>query len=348
MENRNIIVIGASAGGISALKQLCSSLPADLNASVFIVWHMAPAVRGVLPQILNQVSAIHAAHGVDGEPIVSNRMYIAPPDHHMLIEQGRIRISHGPKENRFRPAVDPLFRSAAYTYGNRVIGVVLSGALDDGTAGLWTIKYRGGLTIVQDPIDAEVSSMPDSAIRQVTIDHIIPAEQMGPLLAKLVQDPANKDTPIAMEEDEKTKAELEIAGADTASGTSIFQFGVPSTYACPECHGVLTMLKDGNITRFRCHTGHAFSADALLEALTESIEDSLYNAIRGVDESVILLNHLGDHFAEANQPRAAAVYFQRATKVSEQAAMVRKAIRLAGLSADDEEPDAPENPKMPV
>ena len=167
MKLRNIIVIGASAGGFEVLKKLVADLPADFAASIFVVWHMSPDVRGVLPQVLNRAGTVPAAHAVDGESIEPNRIYVAPPDHHLLIEKGTVRVTRGPKENRFRPAVDPLFRSAAYAYNNRVIGVILSGALDDGTAGLWTIKRRGGVAVVQDPFDAEVPSMPDNALREV-------------------------------------------------------------------------------------------------------------------------------------------------------------------------------------
>src|SRR5881227_722813 len=141
MEKRNIIVIGASAGGFEALKQLVGDLPRDLDAAVFIVWHMSPDVTGILPYVLNKQKTLTAAHAVDREPITFNRIYIAPPDHHLLLDRGHVRVTRGPKENRFRPAVDPLFRSAAYVYNTRVIGIVLTGALDDGTAGLWTIKH---------------------------------------------------------------------------------------------------------------------------------------------------------------------------------------------------------------
>jgi two-component system chemotaxis response regulator CheB len=174
MEKTNIVVIGASAGGFEAIRALISSLPPDLDAAIFIVWHMSPDIRGVLPQVINRHKTIMASHAIDNEPIVYNRIYVAPPDRHLVIENGFVRVTRGPKENRFRPAVDPLFRSAAYTYGPRVIGIVLSGALDDGTAGLWTIKSRGGIAIVQDPADAEVPSMPENAIKAVDVDYLVP------------------------------------------------------------------------------------------------------------------------------------------------------------------------------
>lgn len=178
-EGFRIIVIGASSGGLDAIKDLVSRLPKNLDAAVFIVWHMSPKVQGVLPDVLNRFENLYVTHGYDREPIVTGKIYVAPPDHHMLIERGRIRITKGPKENGFRPAVDPLFRSAAYIYGPRVVGIILSGALDDGTAGLWTVKHFGGTTIVQDPYEAEVRSMPDSALREVKVDHCVPVSENG-------------------------------------------------------------------------------------------------------------------------------------------------------------------------
>lgn len=324
MGKRNIIVIGASAGGFEVLKKVVQKLPPDLDASIFIVWHMSPDIRGILPDVLNKFNTISAANAYDKELIKPNRIYVAPPDHHLLIEEGRVRVTRGPKENRFRPAVDPLFRSAAYVYGSRVIGVILSGALDDGTAGLWRIKANGGLAVVQDPSDAEVSSMPENALREVGVDYCVPAADLAELLVKLSSEEVTENTVIM--KDEKTKIEIAIAAEENALQVGSMNLGVLSPYTCPECHGVLSKIIDGNITRFRCHTGHAYSADSLMSALTEKIEDSLYGAIRGMDESIFLLNHIGDHYAEANQPKAAAVYFKKAKEAEERSNLVRKAV----------------------
>ena len=185
MAKRNIIVIGASAGGFEALKVLARDLPADLDASIFIVWHMPADIRGVLPEVLNRHGKIKAANAYDKETIEPNRIYVAPPDRHLIVESGQVRVTRGPKENRFRPAVDPLFRSAAHSYRQRVIGVILSGALDDGTSGLWTVKYFGGVAVVQDPRDAEVPSMPENALNEVAVDHVVPVSQMAELLVRL-------------------------------------------------------------------------------------------------------------------------------------------------------------------
>src|SRR5262249_43628279 len=160
-----------------------------------------------LPQVLNRVNNIYAAHAYDNEPIESNRIYVARPDYHLLVNKGKVRVTHGPKENRFRPAVDPLFRSAAFTYTNRVIGVILSGALDDGTAGLWAVKHYGGMAVVQDPRDAEVSSMPENAIRQVAVDHVVPASEIAELLVRLSKEPLTEKPDVM--KDEQTKREIQ-------------------------------------------------------------------------------------------------------------------------------------------
>lgn len=340
MATPNIIVIGASAGGFDALKTLVGKLPSDLEASIFIVWHMAADVRGVLPQVLNRANTLHAAHAYEGEQIVPNRIYVAPPDHHLLVERGHVRVTRGPKENRFRPAVDPLFRSAAVAYGSRVIGVILSGALDDGTAGLWAIKNRGGLAVVQDPLDAEVPSMPESAMREVEVDHSVPISEMADLLVRLSQKQIVESSEVVMDENEKMEIEIRIAAEASGFESGVMKLGAPSSYACPDCHGVLATWRDGNLVRFRCHTGHAYSADSLLLSVSEGIEEGLYSAIRGVEESIMLLNHLGDHFAEVNQKKLAALYFQKAQEAEGRAQLVRQAVlaheRLSNQSLLDQ------------
>ena len=320
---QRIIVIGASAGGFEALKKIVKELPADFNAPLFIVWHMSPDIRGILPQVLNRVNSIYAAHAYDREEIKSNRIYVAPPDYHLLLEEGTVRVTHGPKENRFRPAVDPLFRSAAYAYGSRVIGVILSGALDDGTAGLWTVKHYGGTAIVQDPMDAEVPSMPQNALREVAVDHVVLAREIAGLLVRLSTEKQHQNNEAM--KDEKTKKEIEIAAEENVL-EGVMHLGELSPFTCPECNGVLTRISDGHLSRFRCHTGHAYSADTSIADLTENIEDSLYNAIRGIDESVMLLNHIGDHLAEINQPKLAALYFKKAKEAQGRSELVRKAV----------------------
>lgn len=319
-----IIVMGASTGGFEAFKKIIKGLPDDFNTPIFIVWHTAPNIRGILPNVLNEVNTIYAAHAYDNEPIKPNRIYIAPPDHHLLVEKGNVRVTRGPKENHFRPAVDPLFRSAAYTYGKRVVGAILSGALDDGTAGLWTVKHYGGIAIVQDPSEAEVASMPQNAMREVKIDYCVPVAELPSLLVRLSKEPLSENADVM--QDEQTKKEIEIAAEEYALKKNIFSFGELSPFTCPECHGVLSRLHNDNIVRYRCHTGHAYSVDTLMAGLMEKIEDGLYGAMRGMDESVMLLNHMGDHYAEANQPKLAALYFKKAKEAEKRSQLVREAV----------------------
>ena len=319
-------MIGASAGGFEAIKQLVALLPSDLDATIFIVWHMSPDVTGILPQVINQQKTILATNAVDNEIVTTNRIYVAPPDRHLLLENGFVRVSRGPKENRFRPAVDPLFRSAAYIYGPRVIGVVLSGGLDDGTAGLWTIKSRGGIAIVQEPAEAEVSSMPENALAAVAVDYRVTIAELAPLLVRLTAETVTEVGEIAMEEQQKIAIETRIAAQNGALGLGVLTLGKPSHFACPECHGVLSAITDGDLVRYRCHTGHAYSADSLLTTLTENVEDTLWSAIRGLEESIILLNNLGDHYAEKNQPKLAAMCFQKAQEVETRAEIVRQTV----------------------
>lgn len=349
MEKRNIIVIGASAGGFEAIRQLVAALPATLDATIFIVWHMAPDVTGVLPQVLNRQNTLVASNAIDNEPIKSNHIYVAPPDKHLLLDKGVVRVTRGPKENRFRPAVDPLFRSAAESYGRRVIGIILSGALDDGTAGLWTIKSRGGLAIVQEPTEAAVSSMPESALAAVDVDYRVPMAEMAPLLVRLTAETVTEASEIPMEEQRKTAIETRIAAQKPALQQGVLTLGTLTPYACPDCHGVLLAITDGDIIRYRCHTGHAHSADSLLATITEQIEDTLWNAIRGVEESILLLNNLGDHYADKNQPKLAALYFKKAQEAESRAEIVRQTVfsheqlTTASIStqAEEEEESAP-------
>jgi two-component system, chemotaxis family, protein-glutamate methylesterase/glutaminase len=326
METRDIIVIGASAGGLEAIKQLVANLPANLEAAVFIVWHMAPDIKGILPHVLNKQKKLYAINATDREQIVTSRIYVAPPNRHLLIEKGQVRVTHGPKENGFRPAIDPLFRSAAYHHGPRVIGIILSGSLDDGTSGLWTIKKYGGLAIVQDPLEAEVPSMPEHAIQAVAVDHIVPVSEMAPLLEKLTTEAALPLNNPDMENKKKIEKEIRIAIQDKAMEENIMLFGELTPYTCPECHGVLSAIKEGGRTRYRCHTGHAFSADGLMTFISKDIEQSLWNTIRSMEEGIILLNHMGDHFAEDNQPHLAAKYFKKANEIIDRSKLVRQAI----------------------
>ena len=326
MALRNIIVIGASAGGFEALKKLVKGLPEDLAAAVFVVWHLPANAFGILPSVLEKEGLLPAANGIDGEEIKMGRIYVAPPDHHLLVEENRVRVTKGPKENRFRPAVDALFRSAAFAYNARVIGVVLSGALNDGTAGLWTIKYRGGTAVVQEPSDAEFPSMPESALREVDVDYSVPVSEMADLLIGLTSEKTLETREISMDENKKTEIEVRIALEDSAFEAGVMKLGEVSPFTCPDCHGVLIKIKDGKINRFRCHTGHAYSADTLLANVTERIEDSMWSAMREMEESIMLLRQMSNDFAESNHKQMAEVFLQKAVEAENRVKSIRKVV----------------------
>lgn len=267
--NRSIVVIGASAGGVEALKYLVAELPLDLQAAVFIVLHVGPSSH--LAEILDRAAPLPAADAISGEEIRNGSIYVAPPGNHMLVHEGHLLLRRGPRENLARPAIDPLFRSAACSYGARVIGVVLTGSLSDGTAGLRAIKACGGVSVVQDPADAIVPDMPLSAMRNVEIDHCVPLAQMARLLIKLVGEDAGQTPEIPS----RIRLEAAIAAQEYGSMKTEEKLGTPSVFICPECHGPLWEIEDGPLIRYRCHTGHAFTADVMLEAQSEEADQIL-------------------------------------------------------------------------
>ena len=327
MPKKNIVVIGGSTGSFDVFKRVAAGLPQDLEAAVFIVWHMSPDIRGILAEVLNNAGPLPAHEARDGDQIKLGNIYVARADHHLLLDNSHLRVTRGPKENRFRPAIDPLFRSAAYEYGPRVVGIITSGALDDGTSGMWAIKMQGGVTVAQDPKDAEIPSMPESAIRQVTIDHVVPSTKIADLIVRLSKEEATPAEEVKMmEKDKRLKDEIGVAAENQALRSRAFDVRSLSPFTCPDCSGVLSKLQDGGRIRFRCHTGHAYSADSLLASLTEKIEENLWSAARGIDENIMLLNHIGDHFAEINQARSAAQFFQKANEAQRRNELLRSAI----------------------
>lgn len=325
MEKRNIIVIGASSGGFEVIKTIVAGLPSDLAAALFVVWHMPADVMGIMPEVLSRQNTVQATHAKDHEPIVYNHIYVAPPDRHLLLEPGIIKLTNGPKENRFRPAVDPLFRSAALAYGSRVIGVVLSGGLDDGTAGLLSIKQLGGLAVVQDPETAEFPSMPENALRLVDVDYKVSADGMASLLVTLSNEPV-QDIKVHTGEIERMQKEIKVANPSTQMKGGIDAFGNFSPYTCPECSGTLSEIKDGQMIRYRCHTGHSFTSMSLLSAISENIEHNLWKTVRGIEECITLLKSTGDYYASINQPKIAGQYFKKAREIEAKGNHVMQAL----------------------
>jgi two-component system, chemotaxis family, protein-glutamate methylesterase/glutaminase len=295
----DIIVVGASAGGLPALKELVAAFPADLPASVFVVSHLSPHSPSLLPEILARQGPLPASVPDDHEPIAHRRIYVAPSDCHLLVERNQVRVVRGPKENRHRPAVDPLFRSAAWAYGPRVVGVVLSGNLDDGTAGLWAIKTCGGTTVVQAPTDALYPDMPRSAVLENEVDHILPVREIGPLLVDLAGQVVDGAPELNPPERIKTEIEFAKMNRDVSDMNTL---GALSPFTCPACRGALWELHDGDHLRYRCHVGHAYSRDTLLSEQTTAIEDALFQALRAVEEKATALRRLSERHAGRSAP----------------------------------------------
>ncbi len=293
MQSKRIIVIGASSGGIEALRSLVSQLPGDFPAPICVVLHVASDSPAVLADILSRSGVLPATTVRNCEALKAGHIFVPPPDFHLLIEPGVVRVAKGPRENRFRPAIDPLFRTAAQVYGPGAVGVVLTGNLDDGTAGLWTIKQLGGISVVQDPADAMFPSMPTSAIHHVRVDYVLPLSEIPELLLRLATEPVNPA--LAGTPPESLEVEVKIAKDQNPLDAGLQRIAEPSSFACPECHGVLLKLQEGGLLRYRCHTGHAYSVESLLSAIGEGIEDTLWSAIRALEEAGMLLNTMVRH-----------------------------------------------------
>jgi two-component system chemotaxis response regulator CheB len=286
---RNIIAIGCSAGGLEALDALIGQLPTDLSAAIFIVQHMAPESSGVaLLQRLSRHKAFDPKLAENGERFRAGRIYIAPPDYHLLLKKTTLLVSKGARENRNRPGIDPLFRSAAVAHGARVIGVVLTGLLDDGTAGLMAIKRCGGVSVVQDPRDAAYAAMPQSAIDNADVDYCVPIRDMGSLLATLVSQPHGRSK--APPQDVRTEAE--IAERVLSDVSQVNGLGEQVPYNCPNCGGVLWQIDAAGKQRFRCHTGHSFTRATLLASQSEKIEEVLWISLRMFEERRNLLTSM--------------------------------------------------------
>lgn len=288
----DIIVIGASAGGLAAVSTVVKSLPKNLPASVFVVIHTSPEGPGLLADILDRSGELPAVTVRGGMPFERGHIYVAPPDAHLLVEDGYVRLSRGPREHRFRPAIDPLFRTAAGQFGKRVIGVVLSGNLADGSHGLMLIKQRGGTAIVQDPTEALASGMPESALQRVDADHVLPARDIGRVLTELVMN--GHDRPRrrpAKQRGSRALKSLETPNAEEPDSDALETgtlHGPPSPFTCPDCGGTLWEFKEGALVRYRCHVGHGFAEESLAVHQNGKIEDTLWSALRAIEESVEL------------------------------------------------------------
>jgi two-component system chemotaxis response regulator CheB len=307
--------------------------------------HVPANHHSFLPEILSKTGPLPALHPEDNTKAEAGFIYVAPPDHHLLIDNSFIAVKRGPKENGFRPSIDALFRSAAYSYGPGAVGVVLSGALHDGASGLWSIKRLGGIAIVQEPYEAEYPSMPRSALEYIDADYKIRAKEIGPLLRSLIQEEPTREEVVGngIEEDLRRLAiETQVAAGVNLPEKTILELGPLTQFTCPECRGSLVRITEGNLLRFRCHTGHGFSADALLEGLTETIGALLWQTTRGFQEASMLLEHIGRHMQEGNGFAQAEVFLAKARELNQQASRFQRiATGHEGLSAENIEHQQP-------
>jgi two-component system chemotaxis response regulator CheB len=334
---RDLIVVGGSAGGVDALTALVAGLPPDLPAAVCVVVHRPPYLPSQLPQLLGRAGPLPARVAVHGEPLRPGTIHVAAPDHHLLIERAAggagavIRLTKGPRENRSRPAVDPLFRSAALACGPRVVAVVLSGALDDGTAGLWAVRDRGGLAVVQDPADALVTGMPASALAEVGADEVAPAAELGALLGRLVRGPAGAVRASSADDAAQLAREVAMAALDDTAHDRPERYGRPSRFSCPECMGTLWDVGNGRgPLRLRCSTGHAYSPAGLAEAQTEQAEQALWAALRVLEDKAELARVRAVGATARSGSWLAARYQAQADATQAQAAAVRALLRSDG------------------
>jgi two-component system chemotaxis response regulator CheB len=293
---RDIIAVGGSAGSIEVILRMTALFPKDLPAAVMVVIHTSPHGNGELAALIDRAGPLRGYLADDGDKIETGRIYVARPDHHLLLEPGIIRVVRGPKENRHRPAIDPLFRSAAVAYGARAIGVVLSGALDDGSAGLAEIKNMGGLAIVQHPEDALFPGMPRNALNAVAADYVVPSEEIPGLLSKLCREEVDAN----MEASDSAKAESGIAANRLISEEGMREVASPSVFTCPDCGGDLFEYNDARLLRFRCSIGHALNGVSLLAAQSDKVEEALATSLRVMVENSRLYRKMMEDYSRRN------------------------------------------------
>lgn len=323
------VVVGASAGGVEALKQLASEMPADFPAAVLVVLHVPPTGTSVLPQILDRAGPLPARHAQLGDSLEPGQILIAPPDQHLIVYDHAVTLSRGPKENGHRPAVDVLFRTAAQTLGPRVIGVVLSGSLDDGAAGMVAVRLRGGRGLVQDPEEALHASMPLSAMRTSDVQESLPVAKIPRRLMELLD--AIDDEPAGQPSDLMTM-ETAMARADQDAMNSAERPGEPSGFGCPDCGGALFEITEGGLSRYRCRVGHAWSPDSLQAEQSVALESALWMALRALEEKAAFTDGASERARDRGQRLTGERFAAQAADSRQAATLVRDLIASLGDS----------------
>jgi two-component system, chemotaxis family, protein-glutamate methylesterase/glutaminase len=322
MSNRDIIVIGGSAGATAPLKQILSRLPPDLPAAVLIVLHIPAQGIGILSTVASSAGPLPVRQAENGMKIEPGQVYLAAPDHHLLLSEDRVFLGRGPRENMVRPAIDALFRSAAINYGPRVIGVLLSGLLSDGSAGLNAIKRCGGISVVQDPSDAIADEMPRSALEATIIDLCVPGAGMGDVLSDLVREAPGAALPIPPE----IRLEVEIAAGERIGSDNLLSVADPVALTCPACGGVLSEVRESRPMRFRCQVGHAFTGDVLAKEQEGRVDEALRVALRIIEERAELVQRMAADGRRSGRPAVAEMYQARAAEYREYADMIRRVV----------------------
>lgn len=300
MANRDIVAIGTSAGGVEALVYLAQRFPPDFPATVLVTIHLSAQFRSSLDEILARSGPLTASFATNGAPLRKGHIYIAPPDRHLLIEADKLQLGVGPRENNVRPAIDPMLRSAAVCCCGRIIGVVLTGTMGDGASGLWAVDQCGGVTVVQDPKGAAFPQMPQNALERVRPDHVVSLEQVPALLQSLVQQPAGESRLIP----ESVRYEVSVARGGDRKMSDMDKIGRRSVLSCPDCQGVMWEIDEGDLTRFRCHVGHTYTAELMSLALDEGLRRALGSAQRALEERVALARKLYNQAKEQGHRHA--------------------------------------------
>ena len=320
MAKKDIIVIGGSAGSHAALKQIMSDLPGDLRASLFVATHVPTGSAGYLADVLASAGPMPVSRAVDGQPVECGRVYAAVPDRHLLLVDGIMRLGDGPRENMTRPAIDPLFRSAALAYGSRVVGVVLSGMLNDGASGAYAIKQCGGTVLVQHPLDAQSDQMPLATLETVETDQVAPAGKLGSLIAEI----ATKDAGQSPQPPDNLALEVEIAAGARLGSAALRHIAKPSPLSCPNCNGVLSEVCGEHPLRYRCQIGHALTAE-VLESGIDSVTEAMRIALRIMEERVTLVTRMAQDARQTGRTAVAELYEARAVEYSRYASVLREA-----------------------
>jgi two-component system chemotaxis response regulator CheB len=330
-----LVAIGASAGGVEALTRLVRALPADFPLPIVVVLHVPPT-SSMLPQILSRAGGLPAEHAQDGAQLTAGRIHIAPPDCHLVVSDGVVNVGRGPKENGHRPAIDPLFRTAAAQFGSGTIGIVLSGALDDGTAGLAQVKDRGGLTIVQDPEEALYPAMPTSARDVVDPDYVLPVSGIAELLRSIVSGSPEPDPPQSNEEREAMERDPTQL-TPTALTEANREAGQLTAFTCPECHGTLWEVEEGGLVKLRCRVGHAYTEDGYSREKAVTLEAALWTALTALVERADFLTRLARRFRRSGHELSAKRYDDQAAGLLEHAETLRTALMSVETPEAEEE-----------